>query len=176
MSDLVTRAADFARKAHDGQTRAYSNAPYFTHPERVAKRVAAMGEGPAMVAAAYLHDVVEDCGVDIDEINETFGFGVSRIVDCLTVRKIPGAPRDEQKRADRRKRVEAMPCAQRLKLVERPDDLTELRPDMKHSAKAREFAPTYCRESVALLTAIGSAHEGLSWEIVEVVSSILSAD
>ena len=64
-STLISRAAEFAARAHAGQTRRGSDAPYFTHVEAVARRVQELCDcgqaDPAMVAAAYLHDTMEDC-------------------------------------------------------------------------------------------------------------------
>ena len=59
--DLVRAARILAYAAHDGVSRKYHDAPYFVHPERVAKRAEAMGLPDYVVAACYCHDVDEDC-------------------------------------------------------------------------------------------------------------------
>ncbi len=88
---LIERAAAFARKAHQGQTRKYSGIPYVTHPEAVAHLVAERTDKPELIAAAYLHDTMEDCGVSCGEIAGLFGAEVAEIVSSLT--------NDEQRKA-----------------------------------------------------------------------------
>lgn len=58
MSDLVTLASSIARKSHDGQFRRNGTTPYITHPEAVARSLE--GEHPNVIAAAWLHDTLED--------------------------------------------------------------------------------------------------------------------
>ena len=65
----ILRAAQFARQAHEGQRRKCNDRPYIEHPARVAARVTILpGATEAMVVAAWLHDVVEDTTVELDEI------------------------------------------------------------------------------------------------------------
>lgn len=84
----IRQAADYAAKAHAGQTRRGSGTPYFSHVEAVAHRVqelCARGQAdPAMVAAAYLHDTMEDCGTTHAELAENFGTDVADLVAELT--------------------------------------------------------------------------------------------
>lgn len=82
---LVLRAADFAARAHAGQVRKGAvREPYIVHPIEVAGLVAQAGADPEVVAAAFLHDVVEDCGVSLDELREAFGERVAGIVAEVT--------------------------------------------------------------------------------------------
>jgi len=78
--NLVKNARDLALVAHQGQTRKGSGVPYFTHPEAVAQLLEATGESKAVVAAAYLHDVLEDTDESIDH----FPADVVTIVTKLT--------------------------------------------------------------------------------------------
>ena len=66
--DVVSRAAAFAKAAHESidQRRKYSNAPYIVHPEAVARTVSSVTDDVATIAAAWLHDVVEDTPVTIE--------------------------------------------------------------------------------------------------------------
>lgn len=80
---LVTRAWEFAKKAHEGHTR-YSGEPYLTHLEAVALLLTEMGMGAKTVAAGLLHDVVEDTKVTIEEVRETFGDEVLFLVEGVT--------------------------------------------------------------------------------------------
>ncbi len=77
--------SDFARAAHANQTRKYSGEPYFTHVERVAKLVAEHGGTPDQIAAAYLHDTLEDCEtVTYQQLADEFGSHVADLVLTLT--------------------------------------------------------------------------------------------
>ena len=59
---LTTSALLYATEAHKGQVRKELNEPYIIHPIRVGRMAAQYGLGGYTVAAAYLHDVIEDCG------------------------------------------------------------------------------------------------------------------
>jgi guanosine-3',5'-bis(diphosphate) 3'-pyrophosphohydrolase len=77
-------ALEFAREAHREQQRKYSNEPYIEHPKRVAELVRSVPHTTEMICAAYLHDVVEDTPVEIEEIYERFGKVVGGLVGELT--------------------------------------------------------------------------------------------
>jgi len=80
---LIEEAYDFATEAHNGQMRA-SGDPYIVHPVDAALTVASLNLDGAAIAAALLHDVVEDCGVPSQEISRRFGEDVARLVDGVT--------------------------------------------------------------------------------------------
>jgi hypothetical protein len=80
MHQLVAAARDFAADAHKGQERKYVGGPYFTHVEEVANMAAALDLSPGGQAAAWLHDVVEDCGVTLSQVDAKFGLYVSALV------------------------------------------------------------------------------------------------
>lgn len=85
--ELYMSAIEFAKKAHEGQFRKFSMAPYFTHPVRVATLVMKYKKSHAiddLVVAALLHDVVEDTKVTLVEIQGEFGYKVSSLVQELT--------------------------------------------------------------------------------------------
>jgi hypothetical protein len=102
---LVEKASVFARKAHDsiGQTRKGSATPYHVHPEQVAALVAEHFDDAEVVAAAHLHDVVEDVKVITeDDIGREFGSRVQAIVADLTdVSKPSDGNRRRRKEIDR---------------------------------------------------------------------------
>lgn len=81
--DLITRAYEFARSAHEGTTR-YSGEPYMSHVADVAFKLAEMGMGPRTIAAALLHDVIEDTVHTPAEIREKFGDEILFLVDGVT--------------------------------------------------------------------------------------------
>ena len=77
---LVTQAAVFAAHAHDGATRKGSQIPYIVHPMEAAAIAATLTDDPHVVAAAMLHDVMEDCGVSFEELRARFGERVATLV------------------------------------------------------------------------------------------------
>ena len=82
--ELVSEAISFAVKAHDGMRRKKSEAPYILHPMEAAVIVGAMTDDQYLIAAAVLHDVVEDTDVTIDEIEARFGKRVRELVESET--------------------------------------------------------------------------------------------
>ncbi len=82
-ASLVTKAYEFAHEAHDGQKRE-SGEPYISHPVDAAMTVAGLNMDASAIAAALLHDVVEDCGVPLDDINKRFGGDVAKLVEGVT--------------------------------------------------------------------------------------------
>ena len=89
--ELVSEAIAFAVKAHDGMRRKKSESPYILHPMEAAVIVGTMTDDQNLIAAAALHDVVEDADITIEEIEEKFGPRVRALVASET----------EDKRADR---------------------------------------------------------------------------
>ena len=80
---LVEEALDYAREMHKGQLRR-SGEPYIEHPVNAAKYLADLDLDAQTIAAALLHDVVEDCGVTVEELRARFGDDVARLVDGVT--------------------------------------------------------------------------------------------
>ena len=83
---VTDRALTFATEAHAavGQKRKYDGEDYIVHPIRVADIVRTYGGSDDQIAAAYLHDVVEDTQVDIDTIRDMFGDTIAELVSDLT--------------------------------------------------------------------------------------------
>ena len=88
--ELVSEAVAFAVKAHDGMRRKKSDLPYILHPMEAAVIVGTLTDDQNIIAAAALHDVVEDANITIEEIEEKFGRRVRELVEAET----------EDKRAD----------------------------------------------------------------------------
>ncbi len=80
---LIRQACDFAQRAHDGQERA-SGEPFFQHALAVANILVSLRLDHETIAAALLHDVVEDTTIPLEKVNEIFGPGVARLVDGVT--------------------------------------------------------------------------------------------
>jgi myo-inositol-1(or 4)-monophosphatase len=70
---MIREAAEFAAKAHEGVMRKGSRIPYIYHPMEVALIVSQMTKNEDLIAAAYLHDVLEDTPVTADELRARFG-------------------------------------------------------------------------------------------------------
>jgi (p)ppGpp synthase/HD superfamily hydrolase len=84
-SELIGRALEMAEAAHAGQTRRGSGGmAYIHHPVAVAELLAAHGFGEQVVAAALLHDVVEDSEVSVEDVSVRFGAPVAALVEALT--------------------------------------------------------------------------------------------
>lgn len=80
---LICRAFEFAYQLHEGQYRK-SGEPYICHPVAVAGLLRDLGGGSAMIAAGFLHDVVEDTDVTVEDIEQRFGADVARLVEGVT--------------------------------------------------------------------------------------------
>lgn len=81
---MEKQALQFARKAHGDQQRKYSGEAYIEHPIRVAELVRSVAHTPEMICAAYLHDVVEDTPVSLQDIERKFGRKIMALVEELT--------------------------------------------------------------------------------------------
>ncbi len=129
---MVERALERARQAHAGQTRA-SGEPYFGHVLAVAELVAGLGLDHETVCAALLHDVVEDTGVTLAELEEEFGPTVARLVDGVTKMGLMGScsnadeARSRQQAESLRKMLLAMVEDIRVVLIKLADRLHNMR-------------------------------------------------
>ena len=100
--DNVENAIAIAARAHSGQTRKQSNTPYILHPQQVATLVMQNGGTLEQIAAAWLHDVIEDCGADYAlPIEFSCGRKVLNLVqacsDCMPVTGEAKAPWQDRK-------------------------------------------------------------------------------
>jgi len=148
MESHAQSALVFATAAHAavGQMRKYSDDPYIVHPIRVATTVAKFGGTDEMIAAAYLHDVVEDTGVSIVDIQDMFGTDVALIVDGLTdVSKPEDGNRAVRKAMDRQHSAGATYEAQFVKCADIIDNAHDI------GANDPSFNVVYRKEMVALL-------------------------
>ena len=147
---LVAQAASFARAAHgdQGQLRKYTGDPYAVHLEAVAARVAMVpGATVEMVAAAWLHDVLEDVpGVTPEDLNARFGPVVRDLVVQLTdVSRPADGNRRVRKALDRDHLAMASPAGQTIKLADLLDNAASI------LAHDRAFTPTFLREMAELV-------------------------
>jgi (p)ppGpp synthase/HD superfamily hydrolase len=105
-SELVRAALEMAREAHSGQIRnASGGRPYIDHPVAVAERLAGLGCGDDVLAAALLHDVVEHSELEVVDVRDKFGDRVADIVETLT--DDASVEPYSQRKSEHRDRVEA---------------------------------------------------------------------
>ncbi len=149
-NQLVCRAFEFAYQLHKGQKRA-SGDPYIAHPVAVAGLLRSLGGDSAMIAAGFLHDVVEDTAVTADEIEAIFGQEVRHLVEGVTkLSKFNFDSKTEQQAENFRRMFLAMAKDIRVIVVKLADRLHNMRtlehlPANKQIRIAREtleiFAP-----------------------------------
>jgi GTP diphosphokinase / guanosine-3',5'-bis(diphosphate) 3'-diphosphatase len=125
--ELVSRAFRFAAAAHEGQQRR-SGEPFITHPVGVATICAQLRLDEQTIAAALLHDVVEDTATELSTIREGFGDEVARLVDGVTkLTRVQFQSREQTEAENYRKMVVAMAEDVRVILVKLADRLHNLR-------------------------------------------------
>jgi (p)ppGpp synthase/HD superfamily hydrolase len=166
--NMILEAARLARRAHEGQRRKYNGRPYVEHPARVAARTALLPEvTEEMVAAAFLHDVIEDTPIKLEEIVRDFGSSVGSLVEAMTNQsKVthPQANRAERKRLDRERLARIPRQAKLIKMIDRIDNLREM------TGAPRGFLTLYGQESLLLLEALGDTDELLARELFDEAS------
>jgi GTP pyrophosphokinase len=146
--ELIEHAYHFADWAHSGQTR-LSGEPYITHPWNVALIVADMGLDDPSIAAALLHDVVEDTEVEMATIVQEFGEEVARLVEGVTkLRRLQFHTFRQEQVENLRKVLVAMAQDVRVILIKLADRLHNLRtldplPEEKRKATALETLQIY---------------------------------
>jgi GTP pyrophosphokinase len=146
--ELLARAFRFAAAAHEGQQRRSGEA-FIHHPWGVAKICAQLRLDEQTIAAALLHDVVEDTGTALDEVRAEFGDEVARLVDGVTkLTRVQFQSREQAEVENYRKMVVAMAEDERVILIKLADRLHNLRQieylgKQKQLQKARETLEVY---------------------------------
>jgi (p)ppGpp synthase/HD superfamily hydrolase len=175
-------AAQFAQAAHEAinQRRKYSGRPYFEHPARVAALVRNVTDDQKMIAAAYLHDVVEDVNFDaLAKVSRTFGVtrtsfsddvraaslqliedlfagDVAILVEQLSdVSKPEDGNRKTRKALDREHLKKASPEAKTVKLADLIDNAIDI------AASDHDFAIVYFKEKALLLPVLTEGNQQL---------------
>ena len=183
---LVTRAHEMASEAHRDQVRKSGEA-YIHHPVAVATILADLGLDDVTLAAALLHDAVEDTGVTVDDVAQEFGPEVAAIVDGVTkLDRVSFDSKEAQQAATMRKMLVAMAKDIRVLLIKLADRLhnmrtiAALRPD-KQRRIAQEtldvYAPLAHRLGIAEMKwqledlAFATMHPKRYAEIEQMVSS-----
>ncbi len=147
-TSLIERAYAVALVAHVGQTRK-SGEPYINHPMSVATIVARQGLDDVTVAAALLHDAVEDTSVSLEDLERDFGSDVRLIVDGVTkLDRLHFDTREEQQAASMRKMLVALSKDLRVLIIKLADRLHNMRtlaalPEHKQQRVAQETIDIY---------------------------------
>lgn len=147
-TDFITRAYRLASDAHAPQRRK-SGEPYLVHPVAVARIVAELGLDEVTIAAALLHDAVEDSDLTREEVEEQFGADVANIVDGVTkLDRLRFDSKEAQQAATFRKMLVAMSQDLRVLIIKLCDRLHNLRtiaalPEWKQERTARETLDVY---------------------------------
>ena len=136
---LIHRAYQVVAAAHDGQFRK-TGEPYITHPLAVASMLAEYGLDAETVAAAILHDTVEDTGMKLDRVQKEFGATVSFLIDGVTkLDRVRYSNREEQQAATIRKMVIAMARDVRVLLIKLPTGCTTFAPSTPSPEKQQRI-------------------------------------
>ncbi len=127
-TDLLDRAIMFAVKAHSGTERRGKGFPYIVHPMEALEIVSTMTPDQELLAAAVLHDTVEDTYVTIDHIREEFGDRIASIVDAESDKGIEGRSEDDSWHSRKKGAIERLAKASRdTKMVALGDKLSNMR-------------------------------------------------
>lgn len=127
-SPIVKKAKAFSKEKHKDQIRKFEQKPYYIHPKRVAhilyqfKVSRNIGK---LIAAAYLHDVVEDTDTSIEEIRENFGELVAEVVEELTTDDIKSTELGKKEYLVN-KMLQMSSYALTLKLADRVDNVNKI--------------------------------------------------
>ncbi len=169
---LIRRAYDVAVEAHDGQVRV-SGDPYIVHPVAVAAILADLGLDDATLAAALLHDAVEDTAVTLGQVSADFGAEVAVMVDGMTkLDRVRFENKEAQQAASMRKMLVAMAKDIRVLLIKLADRLHNMRtlaalPQEKQQRIAQETLDVYA----PLAHRLGIS--GVKWQLEDLAFATL---
>lgn len=167
---LIERAYTVAERAHEGQKRK-SGEPYITHPIAVAQILADLGIGSKTVAAALLHDTVEDTAYTLDQVRADFGDEIAMLVDGVT--KLDKVKYGDSTQAETvRKMIVAMSKDIRVLIIKLADRLHNARtwgfvPAASASRKATETLEIYA----PLAHRLGI--QAIKWELEDLSFAVL---
>ena len=146
--DMVKKAFELCVTAHAGQKR-YSNEDYYVHPFNVAKIIVSLGMDSQSIAAALLHDVVEDTDATVEDIKAEFGAEVALLVDGVTkIGRLNFSTKEQQQAESLRKMLIAMGQDIRVIIIKLADRLHNMRtidamPEQKQRDKSVETLEIY---------------------------------
>jgi len=158
--DIIDRAYIYSARVHEGQVR-LSGEPYLSHPLEVADILADMKLDVESVAAALLHDVIEDTPATKEDIEEMFGPGVAHIVEGVTkLSSLPFSTKIAQQAESLRKMILAMADDIRVVLIKLADRIHNMRTLKYHKTAAKQAA--IAQETLDIYAPI-AARLGIFW-------------
>ncbi|MCU7844373.1 MAG: HD domain-containing protein [Candidatus Thiodiazotropha sp. (ex Monitilora ramsayi)] len=166
MNDLVSHAIEYATQAHAriDQRRKYSNQPYDVHLKAVANLVREVAGDKHMIAAAWLHDTVEDTPATVQDIEREFGSDVAKLVSELTdISRPSDGNRAIRKQIDRQHIAKASSRAKTVKLADLIDNCRDI------CSHDNRFAKVFLVEMEALLSVLQEGDETLykrAWKVL----------
>ena len=163
---VISRAAKFAKDAHNafGQVRKYTGEPYWHHCQEVAQICIGSGLDENQIAAAWLHDTVEDCSVSFSDIEVLFNKDIADLVYWLTDVSTP-----EDGNRETRKTLDAIHISKapdRAKSVKCADLISNTRSIVERDP---DFAKVYMREKARLMISLVGANSLLYKEALKLV-------
>lgn len=152
IKENIIKAYNFAKEKHKGQMRKYSGLEYFCHPKGVARKADDLTKDVDIITASFLHDLVEDCDVTINEIFEMFGDRVGKLVEEVTTPKYDKT-KFSKKDILLNKMLNMSDDGLTLKLLDRFDNIQYVDRDCK-TIEQKSFVKKYYTETVFLLNEI----------------------
>ncbi len=155
-ANVTKRALDFATAKHAGQTRKYTGEPYILHPIAVADIVRSTGTRDLVIAAALLHDVLEDTDTTVADLIAAFGDEIARLVIEVTdVSRPEDGSRAARKAIDRAHLARGSSDAHTIKLADVIDNVSSI------VERDPEFAAVYVKEKAAVVDVLIRGDAGL---------------
>lgn len=146
---LTSDAYRFAARAHEGQVRKYTGKPYLTHCVAVAELVREKTTDPEIIAAALLHDTLEDTDTTFEDLRDVLGLEVAHLVleltDVYTKEQFPDMNRAERKRLETNRLAQISDDAKLIKICDIASNTADI---VKNDPK---FAVLYLKEKAAML-------------------------
>lgn len=165
--DLIEKARTYAGEAHGavGHVRKYTGDPYIVHPAAVADLVSQVTDDPHTIAAAWLHDTLEDTDVTYADLVAVFGSSVADLVLEVTNVSVPSdGNRKARKAIDRAHLAKASPPAMTIKLADIIDNTCSI---AGHDPSFARVYMTEKRDSLADLEAGSVALLGMAHSIID---------
>jgi GTP diphosphokinase / guanosine-3',5'-bis(diphosphate) 3'-diphosphatase len=170
--ELITRAFRFAARAHEGQQRR-SGEDFVLHPWGAAKICAQLRLDDETIAAALLHDVVEDTDTQIDDVREEFGDEVAKLVEGVTkLTRVHFQSREQAEAENYRKLIMAMAEDARVILIKLADRLHNLR-DIEYLGKQKQMQKAKETLEVYAPLAHRLGIHALKWELEDLAFATL---